>query len=368
MATGFAYKWDVIGEWQRLLSFAASFLRHLTIRKIINFVRVEYELALKKKKLKGFPYVLKVYANNKCNLKCPFCYTGMGIKMYKMGLATGENPSGEMDFHIFRHIVDELGPYCFRMLLYGYGEPLFHPKIYEMISYASMKNVGVAVSSNMTILKPGDADRIVKSGLELLTVSIDGVTQDSYEIYRVGGDYEQVVSNVKAVIEAKRRHKSKFPIIEWQFIVMRHNEHEMDKARQLATEWGIDILRFRPVQLYGTNDKAFKQWLPSNERLSLYDYKTQKIKKQEGTCAWLYRSGVISWDGSIAPCCYYNNEIQSYFGAMGNGKTFAETWNNESFLFSRLLTSKGRKAADPQMTAQTKQSICLKCDVVHIRH
>ena len=368
MAAGFAYKSGVLGEWQRVKNFSLQILKHLTLKKLKNLLIVEYELLRKKDKVKGRPYILKVYANNKCNLRCPFCYTGMGKKMWQMGLAAGENPSGEMDLHIFQHVIDELGPYCFQVLLYGYGEPLFHPKIYEMISFAKSKNVGVAVSSNMTVLKPGDADRIVQSGLEHLTVSIDGVTPETYRVYRVGGDYHQVVANVKAVIEAKRRLKSRLPVIEWQYIVNRSNEHEMDEARRLAAEWGVDLIRFRPLFVYGEDEATFREWMPKDESLSLYDYRTRRMKKQDGSCAWLYRVGVISWDGSIAPCCYYNDEPESYFGLMNESKSFAESWNNENFVFSRALSRDGRKKTTDLVNELTKKNVCRKCDIVHIKN
>ncbi len=368
-ASGFAFRFGIVGESRRLLNFLWAFLRHLTVRRLGNLVRVEFERLIGRDRVRGYPYVLKVYPTNKCNLRCPLCHTGSGTRMWKVGLAAGENPSGAMDETLFRQVIDELGPYCFQVLLYGWGEPFLLPGIYGMISYAAEKGVGVSVTSNMTVLKPGDAERIVESGLEHLTVSIDGATAETYGVYRVGGDFARATENLRAVIEARRRLKRRRPVIEWQFIVMRHNEHEMADARRLAAEWGVDVFRFTAVGIDPSSDEQFEKWLPADERRSMYDYRTrqEKHKKKPRRCAWLYRAGVINWDGSVSPCCHYNEDIRSYFGVMGPGAGFSDVWNNESFVFSRILTNRGRQAAIPLMNSRTKENICLRCRLIRIR-
>lgn len=332
-------------------------------------LQLECELLLNRSHLKSYPYLLKVYPTNKCNLRCPLCHTGAGTKMWKIGLATGETPSGEMGLHLFQHLMDELSPYTVQVMLYGWGEPFLHPQIFEMISYGVKKNVGMAVTSNMTLLKPGDADRIIDSGLEHLTVSIDGTNQESYSTYRVGGYFEEVVANLRQIVEAKQRRNSKLPFIEWQFIVMRHNEHQMEEAKLLAKKWGVDVLRFCPVGINEQYEKNPKTWLPKNEKLSIYDYKTLKLKtkKKSGTCAWLYRVGVVSWDGSVAPCCFYNDNINSYFGAFDNNMSFQQIWNGNSFSYSRYLTSHGINAAKSFKGNVSANKFCTNCGIIDIR-
>ena len=78
-------------------------------------------------------------------------------------------------------------------------------------------------------------------------VSIDGVTQEVYETYRVGGRLDRVMDNLNLLAEAKREMGSATPHVEWQFIVMRQNEHQMDEARALAGRMAVDSIVFKKV-------------------------------------------------------------------------------------------------------------------------
>ena len=87
-------------------------------------------------------------------------------------------------------------------------------------------------------LSPQMAEDIIKSGLDVMIVSLDGVTQEVYEKYRVGGRLDRVLDNVKLLVQKKKELGSSTPHMEWQFIVMQQNEHQMEEAQQLAADFG----------------------------------------------------------------------------------------------------------------------------------
>jgi MoaA/NifB/PqqE/SkfB family radical SAM enzyme len=80
-------------------------------------------------------------------------------------------------------------------------------------------------------------------------VSCDGVDQESYGRYRVGGSFEQVLENLRWLVAHRRGRR---PFLVWQYLVMKHNEAQMARARELATEVGVDLLLFVPINLCDT--------------------------------------------------------------------------------------------------------------------
>ena len=127
---------------------------------------------------------------------------------------------------------------------YNHGEPLLNPDVFSIVEHTHRNRVGTNISSNFNWPQPVDINDFIRSGLDYVTVSLDGVTQEAYQQYRVRGDIAEVFDNMKRLVSAKKALKSKTPFVEWQFIVFKHNEHEMAKAREMASEIGVDLLRF----------------------------------------------------------------------------------------------------------------------------
>ena len=89
-------------------------------------------------------------------------------------------------------------------------------------------------------------DKIITSRLEFLILSIDGISQDTYVKYRVLGNVNKVLGNVEKLIRRRKELGSKTPFIEWQFIVFDHNAHELEAAREMAEQMGVDRFRVIP--------------------------------------------------------------------------------------------------------------------------
>ena len=102
---------------------------------------------------------LVIDPSNICNLHCPLCPTGQG---------RSDRSKGKMSFVNFRRIIDELGAYLYRVDLHNWGEPLLNDEIYRMISYARAHNIEVRVSSNLNVIDWVKAEKLVKSGLDVL--------------------------------------------------------------------------------------------------------------------------------------------------------------------------------------------------------
>ena len=305
-------------------------VRHGTWKKLFNFLRIELQLRLGRTRVAGYPYEWEIDTTNICQLKCPLCHTG---------LDTVNRQKGVMHFGLFKKTIDEIKDYCIWLSLYSWGEPFLNREIDKYLAYASRANIATMISSNLNKpLTPDMAERLIRSGLDVLIISLDGVTQDVYEVYRVSGHLERVIDNVRLLVQKKKELGSSTPYLEWQYIVMRQNEHQIPEARQMAADLGVDGIVFKKVDFpHGEKDTDLaKRWLPSLDGEFGKDEPFAKPYGENGKRCWrLWRSAVVNWNGGYAPCCYLTDESDD-FGDV-NTQSVKEIWNNQHYLTARGL-------------------------------
>ena len=149
-----------------------------------------------------------------------------------------------------KKVVDELKDQLTYITYYFQGEPYLNKDFTKMVSYASENNIYTATSSNAHYLNDENCIATINSGLSRLIISIDGVDQESYGKYRIGGKLDKVIEGTKNLLEWREKMKSKTPYVIWQFIVFRHNENEIDDIKALAKEIGVDKLALKTAQVY----------------------------------------------------------------------------------------------------------------------
>ena len=323
-------------------------LRHWSCRKIFNLLRVEVQLRMGRTKVWGYPFEWEIDTTNICQLKCPLCHTG---------LDTVHREKGVMHFDVFKDTIDQIKNHCIWLSLYSWGEPFLNKDIDKYVAYAHDANIATLMSSNLNKpLTPQMAEDLIRSGLDVLIISLDGTTQDVYEIYRVGGHLNRVMDNIKLLVEKRRELGSKTPYFEWQFIVMRQNEAQIPEAKRIGTELGIDNIIFKRVDFpHGEEDtEVARQWLPVGEGWNDRENPFEKPYQENGDRCWrLWRSAVVNWNGGYAPCCYLTDAADD-FGDV-NTHSVKEIWNNEHYLAARKLFTNGPMA---------KQQVgCVTCSV-----
>lgn len=294
-----------------------------TSRIISNFTH--------KSRIWGYPTAVMIEPTNICNLRCPLCPSGNGsLKRAK----------GFMKLSLFKKIIDEIKEYATMIILWNQGEPYLNPDINKMIKYATDAGLFTLISTNLnTDINP---DELVKSGIDSMIVSLDGATQETYNQYRVNGNLEKVLSNVKAIVEAKKRHKSSTPIIRWQFLVMKHNEHEIDKIKEMAKIYEVDQLSFKTIQIYTHEDIKF---LPNNPKYRRYNISGENFEikfKMENKCRRMWQQPVINWNGEVAICCF-DKDIEYPVGNVENNSLLS-IWQGTAFQKMRNAVLKNRKA------------------------
>jgi MoaA/NifB/PqqE/SkfB family radical SAM enzyme len=318
-------------------------------RKLLNYVVTNVQYRRLSTFLWSYPYQIFIDPSSRCTLQCPFC--AVGTRSYP-------KPMKDMPLKAFKRLMSELGPYLLVAELFIKGEPLMNKDIYEMIACCKSYRVFTRVSSNMQFLSKELAEKMVLSGLDHLLASVDGATQASYEAYRKGGDLELALANMRHVVEAKKRLGRTNPIVEWKFIVFSHNEAELDLARRMAAEIGVDRLCFVPAFVGDAPLNAEQEkWLPRAPEHRMYGNSGANLEKTVGsqaiaeTCNLPWMSLSVDPLSNVQTCCRCN-EPQHDHGRVK--RAFWRVWNGKRFRDSRRYIREGRRVEnDPTNLCST---------------
>ena len=207
----------------------------------------------------GNPPAISVEPINSCNLRCPECPAGMRELT---------RPRGQIQPELFHSIIDQLSPELSYLTFSFQGEPYMSKHFFDLIAYARSKKIFVASSTNGHFLDEVSVHQTIQSGLNRLIISLDGADQQSYGDYRQGGDFEKVVAGIRLLVSEKKRLKKRTPEIVLQCLLLRSNEHQLDKIRMLAKELGVDKVDFKTAQF---NDfENGNPLMPENPKYSRY--------------------------------------------------------------------------------------------------
>ena len=172
------------------------------------------------------PDVRKIYIEptTSCNLRCSICIRNVW-----------EDPEAEMSMDTFQHLVEGLEelPNRNRVIFTGFGEPLTHPHILEMIQQVRERDLAVTLGTNGLLLDGETGRRIVEMGVDRLVVSMDGVKPETYAGIR-GATLSQVLDNIRTLNEAKSKQGSLFPALEIEFVALKSNFSELAELAGLA--------------------------------------------------------------------------------------------------------------------------------------
>ena len=172
--------------------------------------------------------------------------------------------------------------------------------------YAVSKKIYTATSTNAHYLNDENARKTVESGLDRLIISIDGTTQQTYESYRIGGQLDKVLEGARNIVKWKRALKSKTPHVIFQFLVVKPNEHQIADVYRLAKATGVDEVGLKTAQIYDYENG--NSLIPSIDKYSRYKQLPDgryAIKNSMANHCWkMWHSCVITWDGTVVPCCF----------------------------------------------------------------
>jgi MoaA/NifB/PqqE/SkfB family radical SAM enzyme len=185
---------------------------------------------------------------------------------------------------------------------------------------------------NLNNANPDTLEAVVKYKLRRMTLSIDGASQETYSIYRIGGDFNKVIQNVRILNEFKRKYKTRFPILRWQFVVFGHNEHELGEARKMARELGASFypklswdLSYSPLQNLAQVSMDVGENLQSRKKIL---ERSNKDNQSFNVCSQLWNQPQVNWDGKLLGCCIniwgdYGNAFEKPLQLLLEGERYA---------------------------------------------
>ena len=248
-----------------------------------------------------------------CQLRCPACPVGRrdtGIPGYRDLDKTMSNA-------VWQRVLDQIRDTAFIVQFYFQGEPLLNKDLPTMIREAHEAGLYTIVSTNAQTMTEEMAESLVTAGLDRIIVSMDGLTDESYNAYRVGGSLEKTKDALRYLHSQKSKVKSQKPIIDLQCLRLKTNEHEWDEFKRIYQSLGADRLTFKTAQLYDYADGH--PLIPSDPRYSRYikgsDGRYHRRKRSKN--CWRVWSGVVvTTNGEVLPCCYDKAHEYAYGNIM----------------------------------------------------
>jgi radical SAM protein with 4Fe4S-binding SPASM domain len=312
------------------------------------------------------PRFLQVEPVGQCNLRCRMC----PIQFRSDGSPGG--PPAFMSYELFCRLVDGF-PALTELHLQGLGEPLMHPRFFDMVRYASGRGITVSTNTNMTVLSERRAEECVTSGLACVHVSLDGATAGTYEYIRVRARFDRVLRNLERLAGARARLAATLPEIRLVAVAMKRNLEELPRLVRLARELGVGHVsvqhlchdfgesslpeKYRPMRAFVEAEtllnedpervrRAFDEARAAADALGV-SLRLPNVRPRphaaslngRSRCDWPWRGAYVSYAGDAMPCCMVATPDRANFGNMAR-ESVAAVWSNEAYSeFRRRLES-----------------------------
>jgi radical SAM protein with 4Fe4S-binding SPASM domain len=324
-------KWQLFSIYMKHVSFSRAW------NMCLLWISFRISSLLKKPWHAGLPWTVSIEPTTACNLACPECPSG--LKQFTR--STGRLNADE---HIA--MLDKLPSSIWYINYYFQGEPFLNPGFLSLVREANKRKIFTSTSTNAHFINASMAEQIIDSGLNQLIISIDGLTQETYESYRKHGKLEQVLKATEWLVAAKKKKNSSTPHLIFQFLVVRQNEHEVQDVHRLGREMGVNEVRIKTAQLYDYKDGH--PLMPTNPAYSRYrqqrDGSFSLSYKIENRCWRMWSGCVMTWDGKVVPCCF-DKDAQHIMGDL-TSQEFDTIWRGKTYRQFRQNILKGRSQID----------------------
>jgi MoaA/NifB/PqqE/SkfB family radical SAM enzyme len=373
---------NILFQPRKLLRWLALVIRHiwrkrqyLTLLKVLNILGVTIQHRLKTEYVLGRPFQVSIEPTNVCPTKCALCPTGQRFH---------GREKGTICFEEYTRLIDRCKRWTYTLNLFQWGDPLNAPRIYDMIRYAHDASIHTHISTTLTAFngKPETAEALVASGLDLLSCSFHGATDETFFRYQGNHRFAEMVEKIRVIVAARNRMGSATPQVQMHFVVMKSNEHQMEQFSALARGLGcVPVfsppslnLRFlkldrelRPLpinaeQLEEKVKARTEAWLPDNPLYVIEPYR--RIKSGEARyqdfggekisdCEWPWKAVVVTWDRKVSVCCGSWSPAQDY-GDLSS-KSWGQVWNSATYREAR------RSFKHPVKDAGAGRAACVSC-------
>jgi MoaA/NifB/PqqE/SkfB family radical SAM enzyme len=298
------------------------------------------------------PHSVALDLSTACQLKCPSCPTATGAIAKSIG-------AGFVTLADFKRFLHE-HPWVSDIELSNWGEVFLNPDLEQILRYAYRRHVVLRIDNGANLDRVPDRvlEALVKYKLRNLSCSIDGASQEVYSVYRVRGHFDRVIAHLRQINHFKKKYRSPYPALRWQFVAFGHNQHEIGKAREMARELGMDFyLKLSWDDLYTTpfSPVTDRTAIERESGLGVADRRAYEARFGRSyvaaTCHQLWLRPRINFDGRLLGCSI------NHWDDFGN--VFAA--GLESVLAGDKMQQ--TKAVLMGLRDADKDSPCLRCQV-----
>ncbi|MCL4385279.1 MAG: radical SAM protein [Actinobacteria bacterium] len=257
------------------------------IKYLLRLILIYFTFIFKKQTVSYLPVKLWVEISARCNLRCRLC----------VNKDMPEDTKGDMDFVLFKKIIDEAKDYVFDINLFHRGESLINPYIVEMVEYARKNKIKTRLHTNGTLLNPELSERLIKAGLNFISFSFDGYTPKTYEKNRIGATYDVTLNNIKEFLKIKKRLNSSMPFTQLQ--VMEYDEDISQKQFAILKE--SFLKNFEGLSLNKFVIRTPHNW-GGSLKITGIGIKNKNTKSFTSSCTFPWYALTIFFDGKVYPC------------------------------------------------------------------
>lgn len=290
----------------------------------------------------GMPAELSLETTTVCNLRCKGCPTG---------LSQLDRPLIHISRDLFKDIIGYNRPnfkYFDVIYPFIFGEPLLNNDIFEYLKdlrRISSPYTRIELHTNGNIKNSREISRkLLETGVDLVSISLDGTNTEAYESFRRGGNFELVCEFINNLAIAKKEAGMLRPEIVVQMIVTKYSENQTEEFRGLKEKLGADRLIYKTFfhEFTELSDEEGYSLAPSRGGLLLDRAEKKKIiEKKKNMCGWAYRCISIMNNGNITPCCIdFNTTLLG--GLSIRNSTIRKVWNSPRYRRFRRDMLSGR--------------------------
>jgi MoaA/NifB/PqqE/SkfB family radical SAM enzyme len=317
--------------------------RDMPLRKRLNLLRAGLNLLYRRGSPWSWPVHMQLELTSFCDLTCPVCPTGTG--------ELRRRPEA-MDPELVEALMEEVGPYLLTASLWGWGEPLLHPRLGDILATVRGKNVLPILSTNGQRLAEEDVlDALIREPPANLIVALDGLSDETLSAYRPGARLEPALTGVRRLAEMKKERSQQWPVLHMRFIALKQNEHEVPRVEEFAARHGFEMVSIRGLSVIDADEGPHRAMVPGSDELRSYRYEEGGRVGRDGfICQFASLFPAVFADGTVVACDQDYNASHAY-GRLGKDGSFADIWF-------------GRRAAEVRGTVRDSPerfSFCANC-------
>ncbi len=276
-------------------------------------------------KIKLSPKEIRLETCTLCQLDCPYCYMRTGD--------FGTMGRGYLEYGVFQEFIEK-NPQIRKIEISNNGEPFLNPDLGKILSLASEKGIEITIGNgtNFNTVSDEILELLVKTRVSYVNISIDGASQEVYSMYRRKGDFHKVIANIKKLNELKEKYHSQYPVLQWQYVLMQHNECDVEKASVMAKELGMNLY-YKYECVHGRFEPEDREKLERITGLNCFSVEEYNGNHEStyGTemCFGTIFYPQINYDGRLLGCCMLWNED---FGINVFEEGLVDALNSEKYL------------------------------------